>query len=575
MKMSRLFAPTLREAPAEAEIASHKLLLRAGFIRRSTAGIYTYLPLGWRVIRKIEQIVREEMNAAGGQEIMLPVVQPAELWQATGRWELYGSEMFRLRDRHSREFCLGPTHEEIITELVKGDVHSYKQLPLLLYQIQNKYRDERRPRFGLMRGREFIMMDLYSFDRSPESARESYARMYTAYEAIFRRCGLSCRAVEADAGAIGGSGGTHEFMALAEAGEAEVVFCPDCAYAANTEKAECAPPPEAVPAADAAEAAPPRTEVATPGARTIEEVSALLGLPPERFLKTLVYKGDGQYLVVVLRGDRTANEVKINNCLGPFRDLRLADEDDLAALLPCGAGFAGPVGLPAARLAVDSEAAVPAAFVCGANRPDAHWRDVVPGRDFPLPLTADLRLARAGEPCPRCGAALGGARGIEVGQVFNLGQKYSEALSARFLNEDGKSQPFYMGCYGIGVSRAMAAAVEQRGDESGIIWPPAIAPYHCVVVPVNEKDPTVTAAAMTLYDKLWAAGVETVLDDRPERLGVKFKDADLIGFPLRLVVSAAGLAQGQIELKRRRTGDLEFIPLAEAVARVRLILEEN
>ncbi|MDR1070338.1 MAG: proline--tRNA ligase [Gracilibacteraceae bacterium] len=575
MKMSRLFAPTLREAPAEAEIASHKLLLRAGFIRKSTAGIYTYLPLGWRVIRKIEQIVREEMNAAGGQEIMLPVVQPAELWQATGRWELYGPEMFRLRDRHSREFCLGPTHEEIITELVKSDVHSYKQLPLLLYQIQNKYRDERRPRFGLMRGREFIMMDLYSFDRSPEGARESYARMQTAYEAIFRRCGLSCRAVEADAGAIGGSGGTHEFMALAEAGEAEVVFCPDCAYAANTEKAECVPPPAAAPSPSPI-AAPPRAEVATPGARTIEEVSALLGLPPERFLKTLVYKGDGQYLAVVVRGDRTANEVKINNCLGPFRDLRLADEDDLAALVACGSGFVGPVDLPAAaRLAVDSEAAVSAAFVCGANRPDVHWRDVVPGRDFPLSLTADLRLARAGEPCPRCGAALSGARGIEVGQVFNLGQKYSDALSARFLNEAGKSQSFYMGCYGIGVSRAMAAAVEQRGDESGIIWPLAIAPYHCVVVPVNEKDPAVMAAAMALYDELRAAGVETVLDDRPERLGVKFKDADLIGFPLRLVVSAANLAQGQAELKRRQTGDLEFIPLTEAVARVRLILEEN
>ncbi|MDR0434764.1 MAG: proline--tRNA ligase [Gracilibacteraceae bacterium] len=573
MKMSRLLAPTLREAPAEAEIASHKLLLRAGFIRKSTAGVYTYLPLGWRVIRKIEQITREEMNAAGGQEIMMPVIQPAELWQTTGRWELYGPEMFRLRDRHGRDFCLGPTHEEIITELVKGDVRSYKQLPLRLYQIQNKYRDERRPRFGLMRGREFIMMDLYSFDRSPAEARESYDRMYAAYEAIFRRCGLVFRAVEADAGAIGGSGGTHEFMALTDAGEAEVVFCPDCAYAANTEKAECAPPPAL---GAPSPSAPPPSLLATPGARTIEEVAALLALPPARLLKTLIYKGDGQYLAVVVRGDRTANEVKINNLLGPFLDLRLAEEDEVTALLACAPGSVGPVGLPAgARLAVDSEAAVPLPFVCGANQPDAHWRDVTPGRDFPLTLTADLRLAQAGEPCPRCGAPLRGARGIEVGQVFNLGQKYSEALAARFLNEAGKSLPFYMGCYGIGVSRTMAAVAEQYGDGDGIVWPLAIAPYHCVLIPANVKDEAVMTAAAALQAELEKAGVETVLDDRAERVGVKFKDADLIGFPLRLVISAQTLAQKTAELKLRRTGAIEFIPLTETVARIRLIMEGN
>ncbi|MDR1961186.1 MAG: proline--tRNA ligase [Gracilibacteraceae bacterium] len=573
MKMSRLFAPTLREVPAEAEIASHKLLLRAGFIRKSTAGIYTYLPLGWRVIRKIEQIVREEMNAAGGQEIMLPIVQPAELWRATGRWELYGPEMFRLRDRHEREFCLGPTHEEIITELVKNDVRSYKQLPLLLYQIQNKYRDERRPRFGLMRGREFIMMDLYSFDRAPEGAAASYAGMYAAYEAIFRRCGLDFRAVEADAGAIGGSGGTHEFMVLAEAGEAEVVFCPDCAYAANTEKAEAVPPsaPPDPPPADP----PPRAEIATPDARTIKELTKMLGLPPHRLIKTIIYKGDGCYFAIALRGDRAVNEVKVHNALGPFRELRLATEEEVRVLLGCGPGFVGPVGLPAeARLAVDGEAAVPAAFVCGANKQDAHWRHVLPGRDFPLALTGDFRLVTAGEPCPRCGASLQSARGIEVGQVFNLGQKYSEALSASFLDEEGRAQNFYMGCYGIGVSRTMAAAAEQFSDEDGLVWPPSIAPYHCVVIPAGAQDAETMQAAETIYAALRAAGVETVLDDRNERSGVKFKDADLIGFPFRLVLGAKNLALGRVELKNRRTGQTELIALAEAADAVRRRLED-
>ncbi|MDR1605370.1 MAG: proline--tRNA ligase [Gracilibacteraceae bacterium] len=575
MEMSRLFAPTLREAPAEAEIVSHRLLLRAGFIRKSTAGVYTYLPLGWRVIRKIEGIVREEMNAAGGQEIMLPIVQPAELWRATGRWELYGPEMFRLRDRHEREFCLGPTHEEIITELVKGDVRSYKQLPLLLYQIQNKYRDERRPRFGLMRGREFIMMDLYSFDRSPEGARESYAKMYAAYEAVFRRCGLAYRAVEADAGAIGGSGGTHEFMALAESGEAEVVFCPNCAYAANTEKAECVPPPAPAPATPAADL-PPRARVVTPGARTIEKVSALLGVPPTGLLKTLIYKGDEEYWAIVVRGDRRVNEVKVNNTLGPFLELRLAAAEEIEALLGCGPGFSGPVGLPpAVRLAVDSEAAVPAAFVCGANEVDVHWRDAIPGRDFTPARTADLRRVETGEPCPGCGAPLQSARGIEVGQVFNLGQKYSAALSATFLNEKGSALPFYMGCYGIGVSRTLAAAAEQCSDENGLVWPTAIAPYHCVVIPANSKDEAVTTAAARLCAELGAAGLETVLDDRPERAGVKFKDADLIGFPFRLVVGAHSLAQGQAELKRRRTGAEELIPLTTAAAYLSRIVREG
>jgi len=574
MKVSQLLNPTLREVPAEAEIVSHQLMLRAGFIRKAAAGIYTYLPLGWRVIRKIEQIVREEMDAQGGQELMMPIIQPAELWKETGRWDVYGPEMFRLRDRHDREFCLGPTHEELITDLARAEVRSYKQLPLLLYQIQNKYRDERRPRFGLMRGREFIMKDLYSFDRGPEEAKISYKKMYEAYERVYKRCGLSFRAVEADAGAIGGSGGSHEFMVLADSGEAAVVFCPDCNYAANVEKAECLPHPvkhESLPVAGEE-----RQKVQTPGLKTIEQVAEFLGVRKTALIKALVYKGDDKYFLLLVRGDREINEIKVNNALGPFINLRMALPEEVEALLGCEPGYVGPFGLPKQiLLAADLEVAEMKTAVCGANEKDYHLVNVVCGRDFVPDKILDLRMVTPGEPCPKCGGKLKEARGIEVGQVFNLGTKYSEALKATYLDEKGKEQLIYMGCYGIGISRTMAAAIEQNNDANGIIWPMAIAPYHCIIVPVSLKDPEVAQTAERLYRELLKAGVEVVYDDRDERPGVKFKDADLVGYPLRLTIGAKALAEGKVELVFRAGGKVEFIEVEKACAIIQEKIREE
>ncbi|NLP43053.1 MAG: proline--tRNA ligase [Peptococcaceae bacterium] len=572
MKVSQLLNPTLREVPAEAEVVSHQLMLRAGYIRKVTGGIYTYLPLGWRVIKKIEQIVREEMDAKGGQEVMLPIVQPAELWKETGRWEVYGPEMFRLKDRHGREFCLGPTHEEIITDLVKGEVRSYKQLPLLLYQIQNKYRDERRPRFGLMRGREFIMKDLYSFDRDAESSKISYQKMYDAYERVFKRCGLTFRAVEADAGAIGGSGGTHEFMVLAESGEAKVVFCPACEYAANVEKAECQP--TAIPEQDMV--GEKLTEVYTPGVKTIDELEDFLGAKKTSLIKAMIYKGDDKYFLILVRGDREINEIKVNNVLGPFINLRLAEPQEVEELLQCEPGFIGPVGLnKKIYIVADLEIAKMKNGICGANKKDYHLMNVSCGEDFTPDQIADLRMITAGEPCPKCGQSLKEARGIEVGQVFNLGTKYSEALRAFYLDEKGQERIIYMGCYGIGVSRTMAAAIEQNHDQDGIIWPVPIAPYHCIIVPVSVKDPELIATADRLYAELNALGVETVYDDRDERPGVKFKDADLIGYPYRLTIGKKALAEGKVELYNRRTRQIELISVEDASRKVQRIIEEE
>ncbi|NLI93283.1 MAG: proline--tRNA ligase [Peptococcaceae bacterium] len=571
MRVSQLLNPTLREVPAEAEVISHQLMLRAGYIRKAAAGIYTYLPLGWRVIRKIEQIVREEMDAKGGQEVMLPIVQPAELWRETGRWDVYGPEMFRLRDRHDREFCLGPTHEEIITDLVRGELRSYKQLPLLLYQIQNKYRDERRPRFGLMRGREFIMKDLYSFDRDPESSKESYRKMYDAYERIYSRCGLTYRAVEADAGAIGGTGGSHEFMVLAESGEAAVVFCSDCSYAANVEKAECLPryAPED-------QSLKEKTgEVHTPGTKTIEQVASFLGISKTSLIKTLAYKGDEKFFLVLVRGDREINEIKVNNALGPFVNLRMAEPEEVNSVLNCEPGFVGPVGLPKEIfIAADLEVAEMKSAVCGANKKDYHLLNVVCGKDFVPAKIADLRTVTPGEPCPKCGGSLKEARGIEVGQVFNLGTKYSEKLHATYLDDKGKEQVCYMGCYGVGVSRTMAAAIEQNNDENGIIWPMPIAPYHCIVVPVTLKDSEVVSVAENIYKKLNSLGVETVLDDRDERPGVKFKDADLVGYPLRVTIGQKAMAEGKVELVYRATKQTELIPVEQVCDTIERIVKE-
>jgi len=543
---SGFFMPTLREVPAEAEVVSHQLLLRAGFIRKSAAGIYTFLPLALRVLKKIERIVREEMDRAGGLEIQLPILQTADLWHRSGRWNVYGPELMRLKDRHGRDFCLGPTHEEIVTELVKGEVRSYKQLPLLLYQIQNKYRDEKRPRFGLLRGREFIMKDLYSFDRDEAGLEESYRKMYEAYTRVFTRCGLQFRVVEADPGAIGGNV-SHEFMALAAAGEATVIYCPACGYAANAEKAESRSPEEP------REEQPKQLElVQTPGKRTVEEVTAFLGMPAQKIIKTLVYETEKGLVAALVRGDREVNEVKLQQVVDTLR-LELADGSTVEEVTGAPVGFAGPVGL-SLPLVIDREVAALANAVAGANVADAHYVNVNPGRDFPLATVADIRLAAAGDRCTRCGEPLAAARGIEVGQLFKLGDKYSRVMGATFLDENGQERPFIMGCYGIGVSRTMAAAVEQHHDEDGIVWPRAIAPFDVVVLPVNNKDTVQMELAEKIYRMLVTAGYDTILDDRTERPGVKFKDADLIGYPVRVTVGQKARAN-QVEVRLRRTGE--------------------
>lgn len=568
MRVSELFIPTLRETPAEAEIISHQLLLKAGFIRKVAAGVYTLLPLAWRVVRKIEQIVREEMDREGGQEIMMPIIQPAELWQESGRWDVYGPELFRLKDRHSRNFCLGPTHEEIITTLVRGEVNSYKQLPVLLYQIQNKYRDERRPRFGLMRSREFIMKDLYSFDRDEEGLSLSYDKMYDAYVRIFTRCGLHFRPVVADSGAIGGSD-THEFMVLADSGEALVVYCEqqECGYAANVERAEAVfqlVPVEEQPAA--------LKEVATPGLRTITEIVEFLRVDPGKTLKTLIYQADEQVVAALVRGDREVNEVKLYNALNCVR-LDLAGEETVRRITGSPPGFTGPVGLEGIKIVADQEAMAMVNAVAGANRPDYHLVNVNPGRDFEPALVTDIRTVRGGQPCPRCGAVLAETRGIEVGQVFKLGDKYSKALNCTYLDDSGKSKYMIMGCYGIGVTRTMAAAIEQNHDADGIIWPIAIAPFHVVVVPISNKDDAQMEMAGQVYDLLTASGLEVVLDDRPGRAGVKFKDADLVGYPVRITIGSKGVAAGEVELRFRHSGETVMVALDSLVERVRAVFK--
>ena len=552
MRVSQLYAPTLREVPAEAEVISHQLMLRAGMVRKAAGGLYTYLPLAWRVLKKIEAIVREEMDAKGGQELLMPIMQPAEIWQESGRWDVYGDEMFRLKDRHDRPFCLGPTHEEMITTLVRSEIRSYKQLPVRLYQIQNKYRDERRPRFGLMRGREFIMKDLYSFDRDEATLDVSYRAMYDAYTNIFSRCGLRFRPVEADSGAIGGSG-SHEFMVIAESGEAEIVYCSACDYAANVEKADLHVIASELPAGPAA------ATVATPGCKTIQEVAAFLQVKPEQTIKAVAYTGDKGVVVALVRGDHEVNEIKVLNECGAIA-LELAGEAQIAA---CGGvpGYIGPVGLKNALVIADLSVMAMHDAVTGANAPDSHLVHVEPLRDFTPDKVADLRLIQQGDPCPHCGAPVKKARGIEVGQVFKLFTKYSQALNATFLDENGKEKPLVMGCYGVGVSRTMAAAIEQHNDADGIIWPVAIAPYTVVVVPVNAKDAGQLALAESVYDCLKKAGVDALLDDRPERAGVKFKDADLIGYPLRITIGPKTAEQGQLEVRSRRTGETVFLPL--------------
>lgn len=565
MRVSQLYAPTLREVPAEAEVVSHQLMLRAGLIRKAAGGFYTYLPLAWRVLKKIEEIVREEMDAKGGQELAMPIVQPAEMWQETGRWDVYGEEMFRLKDRHDRDFCLGPTHEEMITTLVRMDVRSYRQLPLLLYQIQNKYRDEIRPRFGLMRGREFIMKDLYSFDRDEAGLDISYRKMYDAYTKVFSRCGLKFRAVEADSGAIGGSG-SHEFMVIADSGEASIAYCPACEYAANVEKAEL----KAI--AAPAEAPLSLTVKDTPGTKSIKELCSYLGVSPEKTIKTLAFQTEKELVLALVRGDHDVNEIKLLNQLGCLH-LDIAPEQAIVSLLHTVPGFIGPVGVTGVRIVADHTVMQMVNGVCGANQADRHYIQVNPGRDFQPDSIADIRLIREGDPCPHCGAAVKTARGIEAGQVFKLFTKYSKSLQATFLDESGKEQPMVMGCYGIGVSRTMAAAIEQNHDEHGIIWPVAIAPFHAVIVPISGKDSEQMNLAEKLYGELNQAGIETVIDDRNERPGVKFKDADLIGYPLKITVSPKTVSEGLLEVKIRRSGETVFLQLnAGVIAKVKELI---
>ncbi len=554
MRVSKMFAPTLREVPAEAEVVSHQLMLRAGFLRKSAGGMYNYLPLAWRVLKKIENIVREEMDASGAQELLMPIVQPAEIWQESGRWGVYGEEMFRLKDRHNREFCLGPTHEEMVTSLIRGDVRSYRQLPMNVYQIQNKFRDERRPRFGLMRGREFIMKDAYSFDRDEAGLDVSYKLMYDAYTRIFTRCGLTFRPVEADSGAIGGSG-SHEFMVIADSGEAEIVYCNECDYAANVEKAEMhvieAPEEEA----KAVE------EVKTPDCKTIADVCAYLNLPVDKSVKAVAFNSEKGLILCFVRGDHEVNEIKVINTVG-VNEVEMAEESLLAAAGTVG-GYMGPVGIDPEKtiVVVDSTVMKMHNICCGANKEGYHLLNVNPGRDFTPTYVADIRLIQEGDPCPHCGGKVSKARGIEVGQVFKLFTKYSEAMHATFLDENGKEKPMVMGCYGVGVSRTMAAAIEQNNDKDGMIWPVAIAPYEVLVVPVNTKDEASTQKAEAIYEELKKAGVEAVIDDRNERPGVKFKDADLIGYPLRVVVGPKTLAEGKLEVKVRRTGEVQMLPI--------------
>jgi len=559
MRYSQYLLNTLKETPADAEVVSHQLMMRAGMIRKVAAGIYSYLPLGLRSIRKVEQIVREEMNRAGAIELLMPMVVPAELWQESGRWEQYGKELLRIKDRKEAAFCLGPTHEEVITDIVRREVRSYRQLPLNLYQVQSKFRDEIRPRFGLMRGREFIMKDAYSFDADEAGADIAYEKMYQAYRRIFERCGLRFRAVEADTGNIGGSS-SHEFMVLADSGEDAIVSCDSCEYAANVEKAELRDPATPAPAPTQ-----PLQKVATPEKRTIEEVAEFLKARPEQLIKTLVVQTDaGETVVVLLRGNRELNDIKLCRLLG-CNEVQLAEEEVVKQVTGAPTGFAGPVGLKV-RILADFEVRSMVDAITGANEADAHYTGVAYGRDFTVDSFADLREAVAGDPCPRCNGTLEIWRGIEVGHVFKLGTKYSKALEATFLNAQGQEQVLFMGCYGIGIGRTVAAAIEQNHDANGMIFPMPLAPFQVVVTMVNPNDEEVNRAAEALYAELLELGVEVLLDDRDERPGSKFKDADLLGIPLRVTVGARGLKEGNLELQERRSGQREMIPVAEVSA---------
>ena len=560
MRWSRYFITTLREVPSDADVVSQRLMMRAGMIRKVAAGIYTYLPLGLRAVKKLENIVREEMNRAGAVELLMPAIQPAELWMESGRWQKYGKELLRIRDRHDRDFVFGPTHEEVITETVRDTVSSYRQLPVNLYQIQTKFRDEVRPRFGLMRGREFIMKDAYSFHANRESLDETYEAMRNAYSAVFRRCGLDNVAVEADTGNIGGSA-SHEFMVLAATGEDAVVSCPNCRYGANVEKATSKFFDDEV------EPAPSEAVVAlhTPDTKTIDDVGRFLNKPTSELVKTLVFDTDLGPAMVLIRGDREGNEIKIKNQLGA-QWLELISESRFEEATGGPIGYCGPVGTKCAKVLADYSLKGRRRWIVGANKRDHHLDYAVPGRDFPEPEYGDVTTVIAGDACVRCGTPLEMYRGIEVGHIFKLGTKYSESMHCEFLDEGGQRVPMIMGCYGLGIGRTVASAVEQTHDDDGIIWPMPIAPFEVVVTSLG-KDEAVAAAATDVYEKLLAAGIDVLFDDRDERPGVKFKDADLIGFPVRIAVGAKSLANGQIEWSLRRDRAKQLGTPDELIAR--------
>ena len=560
MRYSQYFLPTLKETPGDAEVVSHQLMSRAGMIRKVAAGIYDYLPLGLRVIRKVENIVREEMNKAGAIEILMPAVCPADLWEQSGRWQQYGKELLRLKDRKETEFCIGPTHEEVVTEIVRGTVNSYRQLPVNLYQIQTKFRDEVRPRFGLMRGREFIMKDAYSFDATDEGANASYEKMRKAYCRIFERCGLKYRMVEADSGAIGGSF-SHEFMVLADTGEDVVISCESCEYSANIEKAVVIDKGEMSQA--------PMNEVervVTKGAHSVADVSVMLDLKPSQIVKTMLVIVDDEPVAVLIRGDHEMNEAKVKNLLG-VSVVELATPEQIAKATSGPVGFSGPIGLKVSLYA-DNAVKYMRNMGVGGNEKDIHLEGVNLERDFQVKQFADLRNAADGDTCPHCGGRYSNTRGIEVGHIFKLGTKYSEAMKATFLDADGVAKEIIMGCYGIGVGRTAAAAIEQNHDDNGIIWPMPLAPFQVIVTMLNPKDEEVFAAGEKLYQDLLAEGIEVLLDDRDERPGSKFKDADLLGIPLRVNVGARGLKEQSFELQERRAGERVMLPIEGAAQKV-------
>ena len=558
MYFSKMFLPTMREVPAEAEIISHKLMLRAGLIRKLASGIYSFLPLGYRVLKKIKQVVREEMDGIGGQELLMSALLPSESFRESGRWEVFGPEMFRLKDRNDRDFCLGPTHEEIFTLTVKNSLRSYRSLPVILYQIQTKYRDELRPRFGVMRSREFIMKDAYSFDRDEAGLDDSYKKMDRAYRRIFDRLGLEYKVVEADSGAMGGSG-SQEFMVISEAGEDGIAYCKTCGYGANEEKAGC------LPADDHSDECPEDIiKIHTPNIHTITELTGFLGCDASRMAKTLIYKADGELIAAMVRGDRELNEVKLKNVLG-CTELEMADAESVRAVTNADVGFAGPAGLKI-RIIADHEVAMGRNFIVGANETDYHLKNINFGRDFSAEVH-DIRCISGEDKCPCCGEKITLARGIEVGHIFKLGTRYAEALGCNYIDEEGNEKPMVMGCYGIGINRTIAAVIEQHHDENGIIWPMGIAPYHVIIVPVNVLDENVMKVSEEMYRRLAEAGVEVILDDRNERAGVKFMDADLIGIPIRINVGRKA-AEGIVEYKPRGGKEALSMTVDEALEKI-------